>query len=131
MDRVALDTTAWFEVFAENPAGRKLSTEFLDKPNVKVLTPSLALAEMSAKLARRGLADRIAVTLSAMDSGSEVVHLSTTAAMACGPLLVELRKADENASLVDAIMLATARDQDAKLISNDPAFKDQPDVITF
>lgn len=129
MERVAFDTSAWFEVLAENPSGKRLSRDYLNHPEVRVLTPSFALGEMSAKLARHGAADRIPAALTAMDAGSEVVHLSTRAAMQVGPLLLQLRKVDKDASMVDAAVLAIARDHGAKLVSTDPAFEGQADVL--
>lgn len=129
MERVIFDTWAWFEIFAESAVGRRLSQRYLDDPDVRVLTPSLALAEMSSKMARRGHTDRIPATLAAMDAGSEIVHLSTAAAIRVGPILVELRKSKKEASTADAVMLATARDHAAKLVSNDRAYAAQDDVV--
>lgn len=129
MQRVAFDTWAWFEVLAQSAAGNRLSRDFLDNPEARVLTPSLALAEMSAKLARLGLSTRIPEALAAMEAGSEVVPLTTKAAMKVGPSLLDLRKSWRQASTADAVMLATARDHGARLVSNDRAFADQDDVL--
>lgn len=129
MEHVAFDTWAWWEVLADNAMGRRLARDYLNNPDVRVFTPSLALAEMSAKLARLGLADRIATAINAMETGSEVVHLSTQGALQVGPLLLELRKAAKNASMADAVILLVARDQGAALVSNDRAYTGQTDVV--
>lgn len=129
LERIVFDTTAWFEVFAGNPAGKRLSRDYLDSPEVRVMTPSLALAEMSAKMARRGAPrERIASAIHNIQAASEVVELSVSAAIEVGPLLVELRRSEDDASMADAVMLATARDHAATLVSTDRAFNGQRDV---
>lgn len=49
--------------------------------------------------------------------------------MAAGRLLVELRRTDRQASLADALMLAAARARGAKLVSANPCFAGQVDVV--
>lgn len=94
-----------------------------------MLTVDLALAEISAKMAREGLAAETKPALNAIEVGSEVLPLSRAAAEAAGPLVLELRKADRGASLADAVMLAMARDEGALLVSADPCFRGQADVV--
>lgn len=51
------------------------------------------------------------------------------AAINVGPILLEPRRVDKNVSMADAVMLVTARDESAKLVSNDRAFAGHDDVI--
>lgn len=126
---VVFDSWAWWETLHGTPAGEKLARKYLEAPEVRVLTVDLAAAEISAKLARDGLASETKPALNAIEVGSEVVPISRSAAEAAGPLLLELRKTDRGASLADAVMLATAREQGAKLVSGDPCCAGQRDVI--
>jgi predicted nucleic acid-binding protein len=127
---VAFDTWAWWEVLHATPTGEKLAKKYLEAPGVRVVTADLALVELSAKLAREGRADEIHRALAAVEAASEVVPISLSAAEASGPLLVELRKVNREASLADAVMLAVARGEGARLISGDQCFAGQKDVAS-
>ncbi len=126
---VVFDTWAWWEALLGTPAGAKLTQKYLEAPEVRVLTVDLAMAEISSRMARQGLDAETKPALNAVEAASEVIPISRAAAGAAGPLVVELRKADRSASLADAIMLAAAREQGAKLVSGDACFARQRDVV--
>jgi predicted nucleic acid-binding protein len=126
---VVFDAWAWWETLLGTPAGAKLMQKYLEGPEFRVLTVDVALAEISSKMARNGVPEETAPALNAVEAGSEVIPISRAAAEAAGPLVVELRKTDRGASLMDAIMLASAREQGAKLVSGDRAFARQRDVV--
>jgi predicted nucleic acid-binding protein len=128
---VVFDTWAWWEVLHATETGKKLASRYLGSAAFRVLTADLALVELSAKLARDGRQKEIRLALAAVDSTSEVVPISTAAAAACGPLLVELRRTHKGASLADAVMLAVARTAGARLVSGDGCFAGQRDVTAF
>ena len=107
----------------------RLSKRYLEALEVQVLTVDLTLLELSAKLAREGRPGEIHQAVSAVDAASEVVPISPAAAEAAGPLLIELRHRERNASLADAGILATARSAGATLVSGDACFRGQRDVI--
>jgi len=108
--------------------GERLAKKYIESLGVRLVTPDIALTELSAKLARDGRTDEIGAAISAVESASEVVMISPAAAAACGPLLLELRKKHKAASLADAIMLAVARQEKAMLVSGDPCFEGEKDV---
>jgi len=115
-------------VLHATPAGAGLARKYLSSPEYRVLTADLALVELSAKLARDGRAREIRSALAAVSSASGVLPVTTAAAAASGPLLVELRKTHREASLADAVMLAVARCEGARLISGDACFANLRDV---
>ena len=125
---MVFDTWAWWEVLHATETGQKLASRYIGTAGCRVLTADLALVELSAKLARDGRQREIHHALTAVSSASEVVPVSTASAAACGPLLVELRRGHNGASLADAVMLAVARTEGARLISGDPCFAGQKDV---
>ena len=125
---VVFDTWAWWEVLHATPTGEQLAKEYLMAVDVRLLTPDLALAEISARLAREGRADEIARALNVMERASEVVPITRKAAEACGALLGKLRQTDRNAGLADSVMLAIAREEGAVLISGDRCFRGERDV---
>ena len=120
-----LDTWAWWEVLAGTDAGRAISRRFLARSS----TSTLAMAELSAKLANLGQDDRIDAVMDAIRGASRVVPVTEQDAVAAGPLRRELRQARPAASLADALMLATARRLQCALVSNDACFQGQADVV--
>jgi predicted nucleic acid-binding protein len=125
---VVFDTWAWWEVLHATPTGGRLAKRYLEAPGARVITADLALVEISAKLARDGRSGEIHAALAAVEAASEIVPISPPAAEACGPLLAELRRTNRGASLADAVMLAVARSEGARLISGDQCFAGQRDV---
>ncbi len=94
-----------------------------------VLTVDLAMAEISAKLARSGRAESIPETLQGMGQMSELIPIAREVAEDAGPLVLQLRRVDPDASVADAVMLAASRSQEALLVSNDRCFQGQQDVL--
>jgi len=127
-ERVLLDAWAWWEILHDTATGRRLSQRYVESVESQVITVDLALAEISTKMARLGRPEKIAVCLGNMEAASEVTPITRDVAEAAGPLLVELRTVDHEASMADAVMLAAARTVGATLISADPAYEGQPNV---
>ncbi len=126
---VLLDTWAWWEILFDTPLGRRLRRRYLGRANVRVHTSVLTIAEIGAKLAARGEARRLGPILGALRSMGPIHEVTATVAEAAGPLRQDLRRLRPDASLVDALVLATARAVGARLVSGDGAFKGVPDVV--
>lgn len=135
--RVLLDTWAWWEVLFETEVGQQLSERYVEDPTVAVHSSALALGEIAAKLGTFDADDlegglelpelerRITASIRAF---SELHDVTPTIARDAGKLRSHLRDTKGTASLADAIMLVTARDLEAILVSDDGAFADEPDV---
>lgn len=127
---IILDTWAWFEVLDGTPRGTVIAKSYLADESVRIITVDISLAEASAVLQERGHAQRISGVVDDIIAASdEVVPITREDAIRAGPLRAELRKAAKDASLAASLLLAIARNRDAGLISCDPAFKGQPDVM--
>lgn len=125
-DRVVFDAWAWFEVLDESAVGKRLWKNYL-QPRL-VVTPAMALAEVARLVhVRRGLREADEFTRSARIR-TQVHPMDDDIAAHAGQLWQHLRKRDKNASLADAVMLATARTLGLPLISRDPCFAGCPDV---
>lgn len=112
------------------PKGALLQSKYLEAEGVRVLAADLTLAELSSRLARRGAAAAIPGALDAVVAASHsLLLIEREDAALAGPLLIELRKTDKAASLVDATLLSMARNRNVTLISCDPAFEGQPEVV--
>lgn len=124
-----MDSWAWWEVLHDTDAGKRITRSYLRDTEVRLVAVDLALAELSAKLAGTGRGDAIAETLRRVEAAADITSIGKEAAAGAGALLVELRRADKDASLADAVMLAVARTRGAKLLSTDPCFAGQKDVV--
>ncbi|MCI4325635.1 MAG: PIN domain-containing protein [Thermoplasmata archaeon] len=126
--RVLFDTWAWWEVLRGSPEGAALQRRYLDSEGTDVLTAAISLGEISAKLSSDGAEESIPATINSVRRASAIVDLTGELAVEAGVLRTRLRKRSKSASLADAIVLATARQNGARLISIDRAFAGEPDV---
>jgi predicted nucleic acid-binding protein len=127
-ESVVFDSWAWWEVVRSSALGDRLARRYLERTEAKVMTVDYTLAEIAAELAVLGLGDQIASSLSIIERGSDVLSISVEVAELAASLRSELRRTDRNASLSDAVVLATARNRGAILISGDPCYAGQRDV---
>lgn len=124
---VVFDTWAWLEVLQGTRKGAALQGRFLAR--TKVHTSAYAVAELAAKLADAGLAARAGPCLARLASAGRIVPVTEEIALQAGLLRSELRRKVADASLADAVMLATARSLGLPLVSSDSAFRGLRDVI--
>lgn len=129
--RVVLDTMAWWEVLFGTPKGQRLERKYLQAPGVRVHASALAIGELAAKLGAAGHAARVEDVLVGVRAFARIEPVTDAVAEAGGRLRAALRERDAQASLADAIQLATARSLGATLVSSDPAFKGERDAESF
>lgn len=126
---VLLDTSAWWEILWATPKGKALARKHLDggaRPHLSALT----LGEIAAKLASLA-PERVETAMASLRVHGQVHDVTAEIAERGGVLRAELRRQDADASLADGIVLATARDLAVRLVSDDRAFKGQPDHVAF
>jgi predicted nucleic acid-binding protein len=126
--KVLFDTWAWWEVLQGSTAGARLQRRYLDASGVDVLTSAISLGELSAKLSSQLAEESISLAVNSIRNSSTILDLTGELAVAAGVIRTRLRKKVQSASLADGIVLATARQHGARLISQDRAFGGEPDV---
>jgi predicted nucleic acid-binding protein len=132
-ERVVFDTWAWFHVLDGTRVGARLRTKYLETGPVD--TVDLSLAEVSIRMTGpdRDAADTATAIDTIVDatelSGGSILSLDPEEAKAAGPLRAALRRVNKDASLVDAVILAVARSRGCRVVSCDPAYEGQPDVL--
>lgn len=126
--KVLFDTWAWWEVLQGSPQGTVLRRRYLDAPGVQVPTAAISLGEFAAKLSSEGASDLVPLTIHRVRHASVIVDLTAELAVEAGLLRTRLRKRGKSASLADGIVLATARQNEARLISVYRAFAGEPDA---
>jgi predicted nucleic acid-binding protein len=128
--KVLFDTWAWWEVLRGSMAGARLQRRYLDASGYDVLTSAISLGELSAKLSSQGAEESIPLAVNSIRNSSAVLDLTGELAVAAGRIRTRLRKKVKSASLADGIVLATARQHGARLITQDRAFGGEPDVAS-
>lgn len=132
-DRPVFDTWAWFHVLDGTPVGARLRRKYIDKGPVD--TVDITLAEVSIRMMGPGRDPaEIAVAIDTIIDATElsrgsILPIGPEDAKAAGPIRQALRKAKDDASLVDASILSVARSRGAIVVSCDPAYRGQPDVV--
>lgn len=118
-----VDTSAWIEWLTGSQLGKRLTTQFPDKPQFVV--PTIVELELSKWLMRE-IGEERADQVLAYTLKCAVVPLDTTIALLAADLHREHKRAT-----ADAIVYATAQSQQAQLLTCDAQFKNLQDGIFF
>ncbi|MEM2953596.1 MAG: PIN domain-containing protein [Candidatus Bathyarchaeia archaeon] len=125
---VVVDSYAWVEIFIGSGKGEK-AKEAIQKAE-EAYTPDIVLAEIARKYMREGAKENaIQQRLRTIEETTEITPIDTETAIEttkCYIQLIEKAKKEnlKTPSLFDAIILATAKTLNAKLITGDQHFKD-------
>ena len=131
--KIVVDTYAWIELFIGSEKGR-IVKEKLGSAE-EVYTPDIVLAELARKYAREGIElSVVEERLSKISEISRIIPIDKGIAMKAAEVDRELKDKAKKAclrepSLVDAIVLATARALNANLITGDQHFKEESETI--
>jgi predicted nucleic acid-binding protein len=131
--RIVVDSFAWIEIFLGSRIGQSALREIQDAE--LVLTPETVLAEIARKYLREGVGERIIRTrLKTISESSELSHIDETTALASGTAYLEIQEKArkekmEKPSLFDAIVLASARINGAKVLTGDRHFNGLSETI--
>lgn len=118
---VVVDAYAWVEYAEGSPEGER-AREYIEGETA-LYTPAVVLAELSdrsTRLNRR--ADWTTTLRPFIRRHTTVVPLDAALADRAGQVKWELRESSPQAGLADAIVLATARGHDARVLTGDPDF---------
>ncbi len=131
--KIVVDAYAWIEVCLGSEAGRRAKGVIEEAESV--LTPGTVLAEVARKYTREGAtAPTIRKRLAKMLESSEPVDVDADLALEAAKATVQLERRAESSglrkpSLFDGIVLASARRNDAKVLTGDEHFKDLAETI--
>ena len=131
--KIVADSYAWLEIATDTRSGR-LAASILSQAE-RVFVPDVVLAEVARKYLREGTAEStVERRLAIISESAEVVPIDNRIALDAAEAYVELRgKAKKSGlgdpSLFDAIVLSTARNLGAKLLSGDQHFRGLPETM--
>lgn len=130
---LVVDSYAWIELFLGGEKGKRVKQILSNAEEVR--TPDIVLAEISRKYLREKVDEkRVRSRLEAISSASIVNSVDIEVALEAGGAYLELAdKAKQQKrrmpSLFDAIILATAREYDSKVVTGDEHFEGLPETI--
>ena len=131
--KTVIDTYAWIEIFIGSKNGEK-AREILRKAE-ETYTPDVVIAEIARKYLREGTKEQtILERLKTIEETSEITPIDKDIAIESAKCYLELMEKAKTRkikapSLFDAIVLATARTLEAKLVTGDEHFKDIHEIL--
>jgi predicted nucleic acid-binding protein len=128
-----IDSYAWIEYFLGSEAGKKVR-KFVE--GAESATPTMVVAELSRKLQRKvkeGVETEVgrAQKLEFVRSSTVVIPLDWDTAARAGEIDSQRKDLVRNWGLADSIVLATAVNGGAKVVTGDRHFADLKDEIVF
>ena len=122
--KYVIDSYAWVDYFRGSKAGEK-AREYIE--GGRALTPTIVLAELSDKYARE--MQDIGEDLFFIKFKSEILALDEGTAQEAGRLNVSMKKEVDGWGMADSIILATARKNNATVVTGDEHFRKLADTI--
>ena len=119
--RLLVDSSGWIEYFSSGPLAERYSS-YLTRP-AQLITPTVVVYEVYRKI-KRERGEELALRAAARLTATEVIPLTESIALLAADVSLQYGLA-----MADAIVYATARDQDAQVLTSDADLKDLPGVV--
>lgn len=119
-----IDSFAWIEYFAGSKAGEQ-AKKYIESGDS--ITPTIVIAELSEKHAK--LKEDFSTKLKFIILKSRTMALNEDIAMLAGIINADRKKKVSRWGLADSIILATARLQNANVVTGDEHFRDLEEAI--
>lgn len=114
---VIVDSCGWLEWFTDGEMADEYEAYLVDSENL--LIPAIILYEVY-KILKREVGEEKALLAAGYMKNSRVIPLDETLALAAADIALQ-----ESLAMADAIVVATARAYNCKIISSDSDLKDQ------
>ena len=119
--KVVLDSSGWIEFFTGGPLAERYAAYL--SPRYQLITPTIILYEVYKKI-KRERGEETALLFAGRLNSTHVVQLTESIALLAAD--VSLR---HGLAMADAIVYATAKDQEAEVVTGDADLKDLPRVV--
>lgn len=117
---IVVDSCGWLEWFTDGQLADKYEKYLVDQDNI--LMPAIVLYEVY-KILKREVGEEKALLAAGYMKKSPVIPLDETLALTAADIALQ-----ENLAMADAIIVATARANNCKIITSDSDLKNQPSV---
>jgi predicted nucleic acid-binding protein len=119
--KVLLDSSGWIEFFTDGPRADRYATYLASQ--YQLITPTVVLYEVYKKI-KRERGEETALLFAGRLSATQVVQLTESIALLAADLSLR-----HGLAMADAIVYATARDQEAEVVTGDADLKGLPGVV--
>ena len=119
--KILLDSSGWIEFFTGGPLADRYGAYFASR--YQLITPTVVLYEVYKKV-KRERGEETALLLAGRLSTTQVVQLTQSIALLAADLSLR-----HDLAMADAIVYATAKDQEAEVVTGDADLKDLPGVV--
>jgi len=126
--RYVIDSFAWLEYFIGSPKG-KVAQEIIDSRADEKFTPTICVAEVYAKSLKNEGETMAETRRNFMRDRSAVAPLNEGTAVEAAKIDVARKKEVGRWGLADSVVLATARELNAKVLTGDAHFEGLQDVV--
>lgn len=126
--KVLFDTYAWIEYFRGSDEG-KSARKYIES-DIDILTPTIALAELSDKYTRSEKRKEWEENRrQIVELRSDIVTLSPDSADEAGEIKSKMRKEHGDFPLADGMILSIARENECRVLTGDKHMKDLEGAI--
>ena len=115
--KIVFDTYAWVEYFLGTAKGKKAENYLKDND---IITPILVIVELNYKADKEGW--DFEQFLDFIKSKSTISFINWDIAKVCSKNYLERRKKQKDFSLIDAVILSTAKISNSKILTGDKHF---------
>jgi predicted nucleic acid-binding protein len=126
--RYVIDSFAWLEYFMGSPRG-EAAKEVIDNRTDEKFTPAICMAEVYAKSLKSEGEAMAETRRNFMRDRSAVAPLDEERAVEAAKIDVARKKEVNRWGLADSIVLATARELSARVVTGDSHFEGLKDVV--
>lgn len=119
---VLFDSWAWIEYSSNSLVGEKIRSIYLDKTNT-IMTTTINLYEVYHKLLKERSSSVADEVIHKIISNTKIIQLNLEIIKLASKLKIE-----KKLGMADSIVLASAMQYNAKLLTGDPDFKNITDV---
>jgi predicted nucleic acid-binding protein len=120
-----VDSYAWVEYFRGSVRGAKVR-DYIESRTVA--TSAITIAELQEKYLREKWR-HFTEDLSFMMARTTLVPVDRNISLAAGQINYSRKKVQKDWGMADSIVLATARELSAGVLTGDPHFKDLPEAV--
>ncbi|NWF74673.1 MAG: type II toxin-antitoxin system VapC family toxin [Nitrospirae bacterium] len=119
--KVLLDSSGWIEFFTGGPLAERYAAYLTSR--YQLITPTIVLYEVYKKV-KRERGEETALLFAGRLSATQVIQLTESIALLAADLSLR-----HSLAMADAIVYATAKDQEAEVITGDADLKNLPGVV--
>ncbi|HXX75803.1 MAG TPA: type II toxin-antitoxin system VapC family toxin [Nitrospiraceae bacterium] len=119
--KILLDSSGWIEFFTGGPLSEQYAAYLT--PRYQLITPTVVLYEVYKKI-KREQGEETALLFAGRLNATQVIPLTESIAFLAADLSLR-----HGLAMADAIVYATAKDQEAEVITSDADLKDLPGVV--